>query len=146
MTIDTHFVPVRGQAPEVHAQVTHQEADGIASLPYAKKFAYTYSDLDASHKLYIPIDAGTTVLYLTHRVTTAFAGGTPSATVGDSSSATAYLVSADITEVSAGNFVSSAFATTPVAPKYYANANYLVITHASGLTDGAGELVVYYGA
>ncbi len=146
MTIDTHFVPVRGQVPEVHFQVTHQESEGVASLPYARKFAYTYADLDSNHKFFIPIDAGTTILHLTHRVTTAFAGGTPSATVGDSGSTTKYLASSDISEVTLNDMADSLTAGSPVEPQYYASANYIVVTHASGLTDGAGELVVYYGA
>lgn len=146
MAIDTHFVPARGQVPEVHFKVTHQEADGVASAPYARKFAYTFEDLDASDKLYIPVDAGETILYVTHRVTTAFAGGTPSMTVGDSSSATKYLASTDVAETSLNDMASSLLAGSPVKPKFYADADYLVIAHATGLTAGAGELVVYYGA
>ena len=139
------FPPIH-TTPELHHKVTHQESDGLASALYARKYSYTYADLDASNRFLIPIDAGTTVLFLTHRVTTAFNGGVPSLTIGDSASATTYLASTDITETSLNDVASSLTAGTPVEPKYYASANYILLTHAAGLTAGAGEVVVYYGA
>lgn len=145
MSIDTTDLNLH-QTPQVHFKVTHQQSDGLAQAMYARKFTYTWEDLDASNKLYIPIDAGTTILFLTHRVTTAFSGGTPSLTIGDSNSATTFLISADMTETSLNDVASSLTATTPVEPKYYASADYILLTHAADLAAGAGEVVVYYGA
>jgi hypothetical protein len=142
---NTTFGPIN-TVPQTHFKVTHQESDGLANAIYARKFAYAWDDLDAADDYYIPIDAGTTILFLTHRVTTAFAGGTPSLTVGDSAAVDTYLISADVGETSLNDVAGSLTATTPVEPKYYASANYIRICHATGLTAGGGELVVYYGA
>jgi hypothetical protein len=142
---NTTFGPIN-TVPQTHFKVTHQESDGLANALYARKFAYAWDDLDAADDYYIPIDAGTTVLFVTHRVTTAFNGGTPSCTVGDSNAVDTFLASADITETSLNNMASSLTATMPVGPKYYASADYIRICHAASLSAGAGELVVYYGA
>jgi hypothetical protein len=141
---NTTFGPIN-TVPQTHFKVAHQESDGLAYTCYARKFAYAWDDLDAADDYYIPIDAGTTILSVTHRVTTAFNGGTPSLTVGDSAAVDTWLASTDVTETSLNDLASSATASSIAKPKYYATANYLRICHAASLSAGAGELVVYYG-
>lgn len=84
---------------------------------------------------YIP-PYGVTVL-----ITTAFAGGTPSCTVGDGDDVDGWLTSADITETTAGAYASAAGAYA-IAGKYYAAADTIDIVVATGMTSGNGRVIV----
>jgi len=125
-------------------EATYQEADGLVYPPYAEVFTYAYGDADSSNNIYKPVPAGRMITRVIHRVTTAFAGGSPSITVGDSDSDTTFLISADITEATLNNVADSLTATTPVGAKYYASADYVKISLSASLTAGAGQVTVFY--
>ena len=130
---------------QTFSKVTHLEADAKVYLPYAKVVDYDWEDLDAAaHTLYVPIDAGTVVLFVTHEVITAFAGGTPSLTIGDSGNAANWLGTNDIAETQIGDFANSLLgAETNAKGKKYLTPDFIILTHATGLTAGAGRVSIY---
>lgn len=75
-------------------------------------------------------------------VTEAFAGGTPSFTVGDGDDVDGWMTSANITEATIGayNSVAAAYAITG---KYYATADTIdVVVDDTTLTNGTGYVIV----
>ncbi len=116
------------------------------SFPVIVKFVdYDHTDLDASDDLYIPVDAGTVIIGVAHEVTEAFAGGSPSCTVGDVSQAAGWLASADISEASLGDFAFSlAKANAYSAGKKYNTAGVIIVAHAASLTAGKGRVYIFH--
>lgn len=75
-------------------------------------------------------------------VAEAFAGGTPSMTIGDGSDTDGWAVSTDITEASTGCYTSVGAAYS-IAGKLYASADTIdVVVADTTLTDGTGYLLV----
>lgn len=75
-------------------------------------------------------------------VTEAFAGGTPSFTVGDGDDVDGWMTSANITEATIGVYNSTA-AAYAVSGKYYASADTIdVVVDDTTLTNGTGYVIV----
>jgi len=116
----THF---QGMRTVVSRPITAADANSTAQV------------IDVPAGTYIP-PYGVRVL-----IKTAFAGGTPSSTVGDGAAADGWLASSDITETSAGAYASAAGAYA-VAGKYYAEADTIDIVVAAGMTAGLAYVIV----
>jgi hypothetical protein len=152
---------------KAHLKVTHQEADSLGYAPFLKVFSYDFSDFSASHTVMFPIEAGTRVLGVMHRVVAAFDGADQALIVGDSASSNLYFKTGEIAVGTAGDFkwipvnvAAAAGAITVVQgppvtataanptitvtarAKSYAAANYLLLTFAAAATVGAGEICV----
>lgn len=114
------------------------------SLPLlARVVEYAYTDLDASNKLYIPIDADTLVLGVGHLIVTQFAGGTPNVDIGDADDADGYANDLN-PAAAAGTWYNSMAATIAfTAGKYYGTPGRVTLTHATGLTAGAGKVFIF---
>lgn len=109
------------------------------------KTHYAHSDLDASFNFFVPIEAGIAVIGVAHRVTEAFAGGTPLLNIGDSAATDSWLNQTNLTEGSANNFVVSLGTTSAnAAGKFYAAANYIKVTGSTELTAGEGDIYIFY--
>lgn len=74
-------------------------------------------------------------------VTEAFAGGTPSFTIGDGDDVDGWAVSTDLTEATIGAYNSVAAAYS-ISGKYYATADTIDVVVSASLTDGTGYLIV----
>lgn len=122
------------------------EVDARAYQEYFTRKEVAYSDA-VSNVVRIPIPAGE-VLGVRFRVKTAFAGGTPTVTMGDTSSATGWFVSGDSTITNANQLRDSRLiANTYQAGRYYTAANQLVITFSASLTAGALTVdIIFSGA
>lgn len=110
-----------------------------------QKVEYAFSDLGAGDALTIVIPAGRIVLGVAHEVVTAFSGGTPALNVGDGSDVDFWIAPADVTLGSAGDFYSSIGGANAASGgvKYNATGR-IVVDHATGLTQGAGVVYVFY--
>jgi hypothetical protein len=73
----------------------------------------------------------------------AFAGGTPSFTIGDGDDTDGWAVSTDITETTVGTY-TSAGAAYAVTGRYYSAADTIDVVVSASLTDGTAYLVVHY--
>ncbi len=122
------------------------EFDGRAYSDVAVRKEIKFSDATAN--VYrIPIEKGRWVLGVRLRVKTAFAGGTPTVTVGDSVTADGYVKTVDITTTTINAVVDSrqlsqeAAGTTTMnvysqGGKYYAASDQIIVTFAAGATAG----------
>ena len=121
----------------VHNQVTHQEADGLAVAPYGKRLAYKFSDVPAGLTLSMPVPEGVTQIGILNVVKTAFVGGT-SLTIGDGTDPDLF---GTVTLATQGNVVC---AFGGAAAKHYLAAGRVVLTFGAQPTAGEGELIVYF--
>jgi hypothetical protein len=127
-------------------QPTHQEADGLALVPFFKKFSYTWEDLDASDDIYFPVPEGSVVLGIVHVVTAVFDGGSEACLIGDADQDDGWAAAAD-TDVANTDLV--AYYSVGDAPhypqgKYFPTAGYIKVAHATGLTEGEADLYVQF--
>jgi hypothetical protein len=126
-------------------RATHQQADGLVYLPFARKFTVTQASLDANKKLFLPVEKGQTVLGVSHHVTTAFNGTTPSLTVGDGSDADGYIPAANVSIGTVDNFYFSLGGAGAYAPgKYYPASGTIVLDYNNDCTEGEAEVMVYF--
>lgn len=126
-------------------RATHQQADGLVYLPFARKYPVVQSSLDANKKLFLPVEKGQTVLGVSHRVITAFNGTTPSLTVGDAADADGYIPAANVSIGSVGNFYFSLGGAGAYAQgKYYTASGYIVLDYNNDCTEGEAEVMVYF--
>jgi len=121
----------------VHSQVTHQEADGLAVAPYGKKLSYKFSDVPAGLTIVLPVPEGVTQIGILNVIKTAFVGGT-SLTIGDGTDPDLFGV---VTLGTAGNVVCTFGGT---AAKHYLTGGRVVLTFGAQPTAGEGELIVYF--
>ncbi len=121
----------------------HQEADGLVYVPFAKKYTFKHSDLDSSDAIAFPIPAGSTVLNVTLKVTTAF-DNAADVTVGDSADADGYILAADV-DPTAKLFIQSLGGTAAFARgKNYESADRIIVDFTANPAAGEAELCIFF--
>ena len=118
-------------------KATHQEAEGMAYVPFEKVLIADWDDMDASRNVYFPIDAGTFIYRIVARCLETVAGGTPAFNLGDSDAADTFIADGDTMETAGDIFLED-------APKFYAVADYLVANFQVSVSGGIVELRVMY--
>ncbi|RUM47295.1 MAG: hypothetical protein DSY80_01025 [Desulfocapsa sp.] len=108
-------------------------------------YEYTYADLDSSDDFYIPLDADTIVEKVGHLVTTAFTGGTPAIIIGDGDDDNGYLETGVADPTAANDFVTSKHGSYAYSADgvYYSTPGFVRVGHATGLTAGAGKVIIW---
>jgi len=127
-------------------KITHQQADGLVYLPFAKRYSFNFADLDVSLKAYIPVEAGTWVLGVAAHIVTAFGdGGTPALIIGDSDTANGYIPTTIIDPAVLNASSCSIGGTGTFAQgKYYAATNMIILDFTEVVTPGTIEVFVLY--
>lgn len=124
------------------------EVDARAYQEYFVRKEVAYSDA-VSNVVRVPLPANVEVLGVRFRVKTAFAGGSPTVTMGDTASAVGWFAAGDSTITNANQLRDSRLiaANAYQAGRYYAAANQLVITFSASLTAGALTVdIIFSGA
>lgn len=154
---------------QAHFKVTHQEADSLVYTPVLKVLTYTYEDMDGSNIVQFPIEAGTRILGVMHRVTAAINGTQQALIVGDPDDTDRYIKTGEVTPGTVGDWVfvpvtvaatagaitttvgqgppvtvsaTAANPTVTVTPRSrsYSTSSRLLLTFAAAATAGAGEV------
>ena len=131
------------------------EFDGRAYSDVAIRKEISYADAVAN-VVRIPIEKGRWVRGVCLRVKTAFAGGTPTVTVGDLTTVNGYVKTVDISTTTLNAVVDSrqlsqesggvtTMNTYSQGGKYYAAPDQIVVTFAAGATAGVLVLEIIIG-
>lgn len=116
--------------------VAHLEKDVKGFADYSRVYEYLFSDLVAD-VIRFPIPNNRAVICVRLHVLTAFDGGTPTVSAGDAASATGWILTTDIVITTLNEYVNSlALANAYCNGKFYLAGGVLLLTHATGSTDG----------
>jgi len=127
-------------------KITHQQADGLVYLPFAKRYAFNFADLDASLKAYIPVEAGTWILGVAARISAAFTNsGTQALVIGDGADPDGYIPTALIIPATVNSHSFSLGGTGAYAlGKYYPTTGMVILDFTDVSTAGTIEVFVLY--
>ena len=127
-------------------KITHQQADGLVYLPFAKRYQFSFADLDVDLKARIPVEAGTWVLGVAAHIVAAFTdAGTQALIIGDSDTANGWIPTAIIDPSVLNASAHSIGGTGAFAQgKYYAAANLIILDFTDVSTTGTIEVFVLY--